>query len=70
EIASHKGFVDVLQWWKDSGLKIKYDAGAMDEASASGDTAVLQWWKESGLELRYEWTMSLASGRGYLHVLQ
>ncbi|KAI9314676.1 hypothetical protein DFJ73DRAFT_787231 [Zopfochytrium polystomum] len=46
------GCVDVLQWWKESWLKVKYNVAAMNQASRSGRTEVLQWWLDSGYELR------------------
>ena len=49
EIASKHGHVAVLNWWKQSGLPVKYSENAMDYASWHGHVAVLDWWKQSGL---------------------
>ena len=52
--ASTCGQVEVLQWWKDSGLELQYDESVLIGASCGGQIAVLEWWQESGLELRYD----------------
>src|SRR5271154_5506634 len=54
DLASKNGHVNVLQWWKDSGLVLIYDYTAMEWASENGRVNVLQWWKDSGLELIYD----------------
>ncbi|KAI9348997.1 hypothetical protein DFJ73DRAFT_777183 [Zopfochytrium polystomum] len=69
--ASKMGWVDVLQWWKDSGLDLKYTMAAMNFASLNGHLDVLQWWKDSGLKLWYsQGAMDLASYSGRVAVLQ
>ncbi|KAI9329387.1 hypothetical protein DFJ73DRAFT_596864, partial [Zopfochytrium polystomum] len=45
--------VDVLQWWKESGLELQHTEKAMTKASSKGRLDLLQWWKDSGLELKY-----------------
>lgn len=44
---------EILNWWKDSGLKMVYTHKAMDDASKYGRIDVLNWFKCSGLELKY-----------------
>ncbi|KAI8920307.1 hypothetical protein DFJ77DRAFT_507695 [Powellomyces hirtus] len=53
--ASKKGQIELLEWWKESGLELEYSRGAMDDANWGGKVAVtaLEWWKASGLELKY-----------------
>jgi hypothetical protein len=47
--ASKSGFVHVLDWWRKSGLPLKYTASAMEQASSKGHILVLEWWKEASL---------------------
>ncbi|KAL2012309.1 hypothetical protein VTN00DRAFT_5027 [Thermoascus crustaceus] len=45
--ASRAGFVDVLEWWRTSGLQLRYTERALESASAEGRVAVLEWWKNA-----------------------
>ncbi|KAI8815529.1 uncharacterized protein EV422DRAFT_374313 [Fimicolochytrium jonesii] len=52
--ASMNGFVSVLDWWKTSGLALKFTARAND-ASRNGHIKVLDWWKSSsGLTCKWK----------------
>jgi len=42
--ASRAGFVEVLDWWLESGLTLSYTEKALESASAKGNIEVLQWW--------------------------
>jgi len=48
--ASGHGFVPVLEWWRRSGLPLKYDEQAFEMASAKGHVHVLEWWREAGMQ--------------------
>lgn len=58
DVASQNGYVHILQWWRRSGLPLKYTHSALEGASARGHIDVLEWWRASyhtsvgGLELR------------------
>ena len=45
--ASRAGFVEVLEWWLNSGLALSYTEKALESASAKGHVEVLDWWKNS-----------------------
>ncbi|KNG85474.1 putative phosphopentothenoylcysteine decarboxylase [Aspergillus nomiae NRRL 13137] len=45
--ASRAGFVNVLEWWRTSGLELRYTERALESASAEGRVAVLDWWKKA-----------------------
>jgi hypothetical protein len=51
--ASAKGQIDLLNWWKDSGLDVIYTNDSMNEASKNGHLSILDWWKNSGFTLKY-----------------
>lgn len=44
--ASRQGFVDVLDWWQNSGLTLVFTEAALEQASSAGHTAVLEWWRD------------------------
>ncbi|KAI9324675.1 putative ankyrin repeat protein [Zopfochytrium polystomum] len=65
------GSIDVLQWWKDSGLELRYRSVAMDLASERGQAHILQWWKDSGYDLKYtSFAVSGAADSGHIKTLQ
>lgn len=47
--ASKQGFIEVLDWWRKSGLCMKYTEAALEQASARGFIHVLEWWKAASL---------------------
>ncbi|EFX01385.1 hypothetical protein CMQ_6327 [Grosmannia clavigera kw1407] len=47
--ASKNGYVHVLEWWRRSGLPLKYTEAAMEQASARGHVQVLEWWRQASL---------------------
>ncbi|KIW96172.1 uncharacterized protein Z519_03239 [Cladophialophora bantiana CBS 173.52] len=49
--ASRAGFVEVLDWWLNSGLKLTYTEKALESASAKGHVEVLEWWKENSQKM-------------------
>lgn len=49
--ASKHGFTEVLQWWLDSGLEMKYTDRALENASLRGSIEVLEWWRTNNLKL-------------------
>ncbi|RVX73512.1 hypothetical protein B0A52_02400 [Exophiala mesophila] len=49
--ASRAGFVEVLDWWLNSGLKLTYTEKALESASAKGHVQVLEWWRVNSLKL-------------------
>ncbi|RAH40833.1 uncharacterized protein BO95DRAFT_287847 [Aspergillus brunneoviolaceus CBS 621.78] len=62
--ASRAGFVNVLEWWRTSGLELRYTERALEAASAEGQVAVLDWWKRaSSAPLATSSHPVLASGR-------
>jgi hypothetical protein len=49
--ASRNGFVEVLQWWLDSGLPLSYTEKALEFASSKGHVEVLDWWNTNSEKL-------------------
>jgi len=70
DMCSYHGHINVLEWWKRSGLEFKYSESSLDWASKYGHINVLEWWKNSGLELKYsEYSLDWASKNGHINVL-
>src|ERR1051326_2035265 len=69
--ASGESHVEMLQWWKDSSLELRWSHLAMDWSSRNGHVEVLQWWKDSSLELKWSgFAMDRASEEGHVEILQ
>ena len=49
--ASRMGFIEVLQWWLDSGLPLHYTDRALENASSRGLVDVLEWWRTNSQKL-------------------
>src|SRR5438128_438090 len=70
EWASCDGNIDVLNWFKNSGLEFKYSFSAIDLASAHGHTNVLDWFKKSEFKFKYSVNaVDYASENGHIHIL-
>ncbi|KAG0142878.1 hypothetical protein CROQUDRAFT_97026 [Cronartium quercuum f. sp. fusiforme G11] len=50
--ASRNGHVNILEWWKQSNLKLTYSINSLNLATQNSNLNVLNWWKCSGLELK------------------
>ena len=47
--ASANRHINVLEWFKNSGIKLKYSNRAIDRASQNGHINVLEWFKNNNL---------------------
>lgn len=47
--ASKAGFIEVLDWWRDSTLALRYTEAALEQASSKGRIEVLEWWHKASL---------------------
>ncbi|KAJ9151365.1 Phosphopantothenoylcysteine decarboxylase [Pleurostoma richardsiae] len=65
--ASRNGYVHVLEWWRQSGLPLKYTEASLEQASAKGHLHVLEWWREASLQ---DPSIVLKPGRALLSAAQ
>ncbi|KAI8799692.1 hypothetical protein BJ742DRAFT_844837 [Cladochytrium replicatum] len=71
DIASERGFVGVLDMYKERRTPMVYTSGAMDNASGYGHTNILEWWKASDLKMLWSAkAMGWASIEGHVAVLE
>lgn len=68
--ASRAGFVHVLEWWRQSGLPLRYTERALESASAEGQIAVLDWWKKTSESSAYYDPTPLKIGKSVLLAAQ
>jgi hypothetical protein len=71
DLASEKGYISILDEWKNSGSEFVYSIDSMDLASFNGHISVLQWWKENVNELKYTTgSMDWPSRNGHIDTLK
>jgi len=71
DCASANGYVDVLEWFKNSGYELKYTFRSINFASKNGHVDVLEWFKNSGYEFKYtSYAVNWASKYGHINVLE
>ncbi|KAL4804359.1 hypothetical protein BDV18DRAFT_30352 [Aspergillus unguis] len=68
--ASRAGFVDVLEWWRTSGLELRYTERALESASAEGCVPVLEWWKRASAAASRSRPLPLKVGKSVLLAAQ
>ncbi len=49
DAASKAGFIHILEWWRASGLPLRYTEAALEQASSRGSLEVLEWWRNASL---------------------
>lgn len=68
--ASRAGFIDVLDWWLNSGFPLRYTERALESASAEGRVAVLAWWKDASSKAPRSKPLPLKVGKSVLLAAQ
>lgn len=68
--ASRAGFIDVLEWWRTSGLELRYTERALESASAEGRVDVLNWWKKAAETASRACPLPLKVGKSVLLAAQ
>ncbi|GAA5888264.1 hypothetical protein JCM5296_000252 [Sporobolomyces johnsonii] len=62
--ASRHGQVEVLDFWRNSGLPLHYSEAALSSATIMGQLGSLEWWKNSGLPLKIGSVLDFVSKEG------
>ncbi|KAI5477960.1 hypothetical protein MNV49_005752 [Pseudohyphozyma bogoriensis] len=62
--ASRHGQVEVLEFWKKSGLPLHYSEHSLSSATVKAEIGSLEWWKRSGLPLKIYNVLDFASMEG------
>lgn len=68
--ASRAGFINVLNWWLQSGFPLRYTERALESASAEGRVEVLDWWKTASANAPPDKPMPLKVGKSVLLAAQ
>jgi hypothetical protein len=68
--ASRAGFTDVLEWWRTSGLEMRYTERALESASAESRVSVLAWWKNAAASAPLSNPLPLRVGKSVLLAAQ